>query len=450
VADSVALLGQATWLDEDHLVFGNQRGLERVDIRDGSRESLTTVDSAAGEALHIFPSALPGGAGVVFVIRQAGAIDLTGDRIAVTRPEGGYAVLMPGLRAQYADPGHLIVLRADGVLAAVPFEVSTRTAAGPGRQVAASPLLASGLDRRFAVSRTGRLAFASGSVPLRDLVQVTRDGRATPLDTAWAEPFTYVAVSPDGRRVAATFRTATSHPIQVRDLVTGGTSRISLPGIELRSPSFSPDGALVFVAFTSKEMSIYRQGPGAAPERLAVVPDLPASPGVSPDGRTLYFSTFRGTRGDIFSLALDGRGAQPEPLIATTAKEANPAPSPDGRWLAYLSDETGRSELFVRAVGRGSGEQWQVSRSGANTSPVQPRWSRDGRELYYVVRDTLYAARVASGETFAVLAREALFPIASYVAYDVLADGSFLMIRTRPIDPAMRQLVMLEDWKAVP
>ena len=67
--------------------------------------------------------------------------------------------------------------------------------------------------------------------------------------------------------------------------------------------------------------------------------------------------------------------------------------------MAYDSDESGQREVYVRgfapdrnpATGVG---QWQISPAGGS----KPRWSRDGRELFYIARDgKLMAVPVTSG-----------------------------------------------------
>jgi Tol biopolymer transport system component len=53
--------------------------------------------------------------------------------------------------------------------------------------------------------------------------------------------------------------------------------------------------------------------------------------------------------------------------------------SPNGRFLAYTSDETGRPEVYVRTFPDPSAGKWPISTAGG----VEPRWSRDGAELFY-------------------------------------------------------------------
>ncbi|HEX9764135.1 MAG TPA: hypothetical protein VGA39_02530, partial [Candidatus Acidoferrales bacterium] len=53
--------------------------------------------------------------------------------------------------------------------------------------------------------------------------------------------------------------------------------------------------------------------------------------------------------------------------------------SPDGQWIAYVSDESGRDEVYVQSFPK-LGNKVAVSTAGGS----EPRWSRDGRELYYL------------------------------------------------------------------
>jgi Tol biopolymer transport system component len=450
VTDSVLIVGQPAWLDDEHLVLANQRGLERVDVRGGIRESVTYLDSAAGDGFHSRPSVLPRGRGIAFVVQPANDASPAAARIAVTTAGTGHSILMPGVAVHYAHPGHLLVLRADGQLVAVPFDVSARRATGPARAVASGVTVAAYSGRRVAVSSSGRVAFLTGTRPdISDLVRVLRNGQATPIDTGWANDFQSVAVSPDGRRVAAGLRTLTTEEIQLRDLATGGITRIMLPGLQLRGPSFSRDGAkIIFSGLSPTLLGLYRMAPGSSspPELLLRLTDPPSAPTLSPDGRTLYFATYRGSSADLFALALDSPGTPPRTMLATAAHERTPVPSPDGRWLAYHSDESGRVEVFIRSTDPGRIERWQVSRTGVRSIP--PRWSPDGRELFYVSRDSLIAARVAPGDAFGIISQTTLFSMAPYLGFDVMPGGGFMMIRSRPLDPGAQRLMMLEHWNA--
>ena len=70
--------------------------------------------------------------------------------------------------------------------------------------------------------------------------------------------------------------------------------------------------------------------------------------------------------------------------------------SPDGLWMAYQSDESGRNEVYVQAV-PASSEKVTISSGGG----VQPRWRRDGKELYYIAPGRkLMSVTVKTGAKF--------------------------------------------------
>ena len=90
------------------------------------------------------------------------------------------------------------------------------------------------------------------------------------------------------------------------------------------------------------------------------------------------------------------------------------------------------------------GEQVQVSLSGG----IEPAWSRDTRELFYRsgtgVGLEMVAASVQTEPTFAVTARQPLFPVSDLSTatphrnYDVSPDGTtFAMVRFNPSSRVM-------------
>src|SRR5512133_3121725 len=98
---------------------------------------------------------------------------------------------------------------------------------------------------------------------------------------------------------------------------------------------------------------------------------------------------FAGTRLGPYSL--DGNHSL-EPVATTDALETMGQFSPDGRYVAYVSDESGREEVYVTQF-PATGSRWQVSQGGG----TEPRWRRDGRELFFFAPDDrLMAAQVKS------------------------------------------------------
>ena len=96
-----------------------------------------------------------------------------------------------------------------------------------------------------------------------------------------------------------------------------------------------------------------------------------------------------------------------------------------------LSVERRRAnEIYVRPFPTGGGK-WQVSPTEAS-----PRWSPDGKELFYVADDAMMVAAVTPGPTFQASAPRALFRHAQAWNYDgavrfsVMPDGQhFLMLQ---------------------
>ncbi len=118
----------------------------------------------------------------------------------------------------------------------------------------------------------------------------------------------------------------------------------------------------------------------------------------SPDGHWLVLRTDNGAAGagDLVGVRSSG-DTTPVPLVASSFTELEPSISPDSRWLAYTSNESGANEVYVRPFPGAAGARWQVSTGGG----AQPRWSPDGRELFFLDGTAhLMAAQVRPGATF--------------------------------------------------
>ena len=130
---------------------------------------------------------------------------------------------------------------------------------------------------------------------------------------------------------------------------------------------------------------------------------------------------------------------EPAPFIQSPFDDREPVFSPDGRWLAYVTDESGRYEVYVQRFPEGGGKR-QVSANGG----IQPRWRRDGKELFYVEGETLVAVPMNTGSSFSVGRAEKLFSDKSLTRrrghqYDVSADGQrFVLIETLEEPPPPR------------
>jgi len=171
------------------------------------------------------------------------------------------------------------------------------------------------------------------------------------------------------------------------------------------------------------------------------------------DGKWLVMRTDNGNAGagDLVGKRMQG-DTTPVVLVASPFTELNPAVSPDGRWLAYTSNESGNNEVYVRPFPNTNDGRWQVSTAGGRA----PRWSRDGKELFFVDRSgSMVSAPIAPGPTFSVGALRPLFNTAGFAlddfhqAYDISPDGrSFIIAAPRQITATARppQLVRVDHW----
>ena len=178
----------------------------------------------------------------------------------------------------------------------------------------------------------------------------------------------------------------------------------------------------------------------------------------SHDGRFLLYSTHNpNAASDIWALPMMGE-KKPFAVLQSSFDEIQGQFSPDGRWLAYSSNESGRYEIYVRTFPEVRGK-WLVSAAGG----MQPRWRRDGRELFYVARDTRLMAvtvRQALDEGLEAGPPVALFPtrlatggnIAStgFLAraqYAVAPDGRFLLNMASD-DGVTSPITIVHNWTA--
>jgi eukaryotic-like serine/threonine-protein kinase len=112
------------------------------------------------------------------------------------------------------------------------------------------------------------------------------------------------------------------------------------------------------------------------------------------------------------------------------------------RLVAYTSDESGRNEIYVQSYPSGA-NRIAVSSGGGST----PKWSGDGKELFYVTGDAVVAVAMRPDGSFG--APHKLFDRSDYYlkwGYDVSPDGKhFLMIR-RDEGSVPRQLNVILNW----
>jgi Periplasmic component of the Tol biopolymer transport system len=135
--------------------------------------------------------------------------------------------------------------------------------------------------------------------------------------------------------------------------------------------------------------------------------------------------------------------------LQSSNDEDHPRFSPDGHFVAYTSDEHGRWEVYVQTF-PASGGKWVVSANGG----AQPRWRRDGKELFFIAPDRkLMAVDVKlEGSLFEAGVPKVLFQtnVPSYPnprnVYDVSADGQRFILVTPPEETSSTPITVVANW----
>ena len=117
------------------------------------------------------------------------------------------------------------------------------------------------------------------------------------------------------------------------------------------------------------------------------------------------------------------------PLPGSTGSDGEASLSPDQHWVALRSTVSGVPQVYVRPF-PGAGELRLVSSNGG----VEPRWSADGRELFYRESNRIMHVPIRTVPTFETLGPPqelfaGTFDFSQENNWDVGRDGRFLMIR---------------------
>jgi len=421
VAVAESSFGSSTWAPDDTMIYtpSYASGLWRVSSSGGTAKKLTEPTTADGELGHFWPQMLPDGKHVLFTSFRTPA---ERSRIEVYSLETGErrVIFDGGFHGRYVTTGHLVFARSTTLMAVHLDPTRLATSGQPVPVLAGVTVtLPNGLAQ-FSVSNTGTLTYLTQAALAspRQLVWVDRSGKPSPIgDTR--RRFEDPRVSPDGRLVALTIRDENDADIWTYDLARGTFSRVTTSPTTQFRPIWSPDGRRLFFVFEEPVFHIYSQGVDGsviAPSQVLAGPADVVPHSVSPDGQWLIYNRNDLTaKSGIWALSL--KDGQPRRLVDTMAEEDDAALSPDGQWLAYRSNETGRPEIYVQAFPDGR-NRVQLSVNGGQ----QPRWSRNGRELFFRENDKMMAVAM-EGRTFG---RASMLFTAALLHYDVAADGRFL------------------------
>jgi Tol biopolymer transport system component len=249
-----------------------------------------------------------------------------------------------------------------------------------------------------------------------------------------------IDVSPDGERLAMTRGGSGGSDLWLRETKRGAETRFTVsPGNDTIA-LWSPDGSrIVFNSSRDGNASLYEKpSNGSTAEQLLLKLDHQVwGNDWSRDGRFVLFAEGLSPNMDLGVLSMDGSKETRKPVayLREPFNQKQGQFSPDGRFVAYASDESGKYEIYVRPFPDASAGKWTVSSGGG----VEPRWSPDGRELFYVSGKKIMAVDVKTTTTFSLGAPKELFEAPIQPGYtndqhrwQVTPDGKQFLLFTYP------------------
>src|SRR5262245_47812626 len=350
----------------------------------------------------------------------------------------------------YASIGFLVYARS-ATLYAQPFD-ATRL-----RLIGAPVPIVDGLAYnprtgrvQFAASDTGVLAYRRPLIS--ELVWVDRSGTRQGVAAPAAIYFGF-SIAPDGRRVAAARLDPRMGTADIWMFAPGEQEiRVTDNPDWDTDPLWSGDGQyIVYASRRQNRWRLYRRNPTAvAPEDLLLDSDTLITPLQTVSATDVIYAAQRPRLPfDVWQLADDQR---PTPLLRVGGMyPASVRFSPDRHWLSYVVPE--RTDMAWNQTLYVSRQPFLETRRMIAEGASTPRWRGDGRELFYLSRESsIIAVPVEGQEMPSASAAHILFqtpvPLPTGVvgqAYDVAPDGKRFLLK-REVGSSPIQVVV--NWTA--
>jgi Tol biopolymer transport system component len=354
--------------------------------------------------------------------------------------------------AVYAASGHLFYVRQD-TLFAQPFDSARLELAGDPVPIA-QPVASGPNMVALSASAAGPVAYRAGSgVSRRQLVWLDRSGNLIERigDSGF---FLDPALSHDGGTVAIRQDVDGLPGISLLDTKRGTSRRFTSGGGSF--PVWSPDDSSILFSANYRDTGVndlyLKPVTGAGREELLLsTPQIKAAMDWTSDGR---YALYRIAGNDLLAVSLGDRKSFP--VAQTAFDERDGQFSPDGRWIAFVSNESGRFEVYVQPF-PGPGQKVSISSNGGG----QPRWRRDGNELFYIALDGQLMAvpltLAANGQAIEGGAPVRLFAANVGAAvqsnnkqqYMVSPDGQRFLLNTI-LEEAASPITVILNWTGTP
>jgi Tol biopolymer transport system component len=435
--ESLAVGG--AWNSDGIIVIGQpSSGLIRCSVADGQVSKLTQVDPDKGETAHLIPFFLPDERHFFYVRVARNAPEGSGVYLGSLDDKPGAAVpqrlLATGFGAAYVPTkgtsiGRIIFLR-EATLYAQAFD--ERALELRGDPTALATPVGSFIDGGlFSVSQNDRIAFRP---PDKDFQLTWFDEKGNKTGTLGeVGRYTSVDISPDDARVASAREVIGSmidQDVWTLETSRPTTTKVTFGPVLEDLPVWSFDSRRLMFTNGGDTGNLFEQiadGP-TNPRALLETEQHKVPTSASRDFLLYTVANNDHSRLDVWVLPLTGGAkARPFPFIQGTLDQSDARFSPDGQWVAYTSNESGRDQVRVKRFGEPSDGQLvdpeTIPVSTGTGGGTAPRWSSDGKKLYYFAADGwLMAADVTMGAKLTLGATRALFPIPARGDWDVVSD----------------------------
>ena len=363
----------------------DDRHLYRVRA-DGGAPTALTIGGGTDRDQDLYPQFLPDGRHFVFLRKS---IDLGRQGLYVGSLDSSDITFV--IKSRWNGSivgGQLMYLAADSTaLMAQPIDLARLTLTGsPHRLVDQVGVSGPGLSdsrAQFSASENGVLAYHRTIMNESQITWIDRSGRSLGV-VGTPGVFDNPRLSPDNTALAVDHWDAQRGDTHVWlfNLSRGNTSPLRTGDGPDSSAVWSADGSeIAFVGAFEDAVRLYRKN--VKTDQMMKLTDLehvsfPTS--WAPDGT--LFLTQNSNEMDLVTLA---RGeTTTRPFAVGPRVQVQGEMSPDGRFVAYYSNESGRPEVYVQPSSGGA-KQLASTSGGAD-----PHWSRDGKQLYFSVPDTVF------------------------------------------------------------
>jgi len=215
--------------------------------------------------------------------------------------------------------------------------------------------------------------------------------------------------------------------------------------------TWSADGQrFIYSSLTGRDAEMYLKFIGDTSEGTLLQTGVSGSKTIadwSRDGKSIVWllNSSDGTVKDgIYGQSLAPPG-KPFLLAENKVEDDLPRFSPDGHWIAFVDDSAGKREVHVRRFTNEATASVQVSSAGGN----KPRWSRDGRQIFYRNDEwKLMAVPVSGSDELRFGKPQMVLQLPPNAEYEVSSDNRFLV--SAPTGRLISPIMVVVNWRAKP